>query len=115
MKILKLIYLFILVSINLYAINPIYIDEKTTNFDILSKSYIYIDDTHKLTNKQVLKKEFKRNNKETISLGINTGNSLWIKFDLKNTSNRNISKIIEFANHRSEEIYLYYDKKIFKE
>ena len=50
-----------------------------------------------------------------MALGIDTGKALWIKFQLKNISDKSIDKILEFPNFRMEEITLYHNGQVFQE
>ncbi len=100
---LKLFLLFISVSV-LWGID---IDENTSGVDILSKSYIYIDKKHITKTRDILDYEFKRSYKNSVGLGFVDMYSLWIKFRLKNTQNKTITKIIEYDNQETEDIYFY--------
>ncbi len=83
------------------------IDEKTSGVDILSQSYIYVDKKHTTKTRDILDHEFKRSYKNSVGLGFVDMYSLWIKFHLKNTQNKTITKIIEYDNQETEDIYFY--------
>ena len=83
------------------------VDENTSGVDILSKSYIYIDKKHTTKTRDILDYEFKRSYKNSVGLGFVDMYSLWIKFRLKNTQNKTITKIIEYDNQETEDIYFY--------
>jgi len=100
---LKLILLLFSVS----ALWSIDIDEHTSGVDILSQSYIYVDKKHTTKTRDILDNEFKRSYKNTIGLGFVDMYSLWVKFQLTNTQNKTITKIIEYDNHETEDIYFY--------
>ena len=100
---LKIFLLFILFN-SLWGID---IDEKTSGIDILSKSYIYIDKKHTTKTRDILDNEFKRSYKDLVGLGFVDMYSLWVKFRLKNTTDKTLTKIIEYDNQETEDIYFY--------
>ncbi|WP_373069996.1 7TM diverse intracellular signaling domain-containing protein [Sulfurimonas sp.] len=107
---LKIIYILfsLLVATNLYAVN---IDKYSTNIDILSKSKIYISNDLS-SNKNVIKnKNFKENQKTILGFGFMPEKALWIKFSLKNTSNKVIEKTIVYENPETENIRFYDGEK----
>ncbi len=83
------------------------IDENTSGMDILSQSYIYVDKKHTTKTRDILDHEFKRSYKNSVGLGFVDMYSLWIKFRLKNTEDKTITKIIEYDNQETEDIYFY--------
>ena len=100
----------ILISNYIYALD---IDESTSNIDILPNSSIFIDKTNSLTKDEVEKKEFSKNHKSIIGLGFKPNTALWVKFKLKNISNKKLSKTIELSNAITEKIILYDGKNIY--
>ncbi|MCW8837438.1 MAG: ATP-binding protein [Thiovulaceae bacterium] len=105
----KLIIL-IFLSANIYAIE---VDEHSSNIDILSHSSIFIDKTNSLSKKDILNKKFIQNNKKIIGLGFKPNTALWIKFKLKNISNKKLSKTIELSNAITEKVILFDGKNIY--
>lgn len=83
----------------LYA-NPILIDDKTDTYDLLQNSEIYLDKSRSLTLKDILlsQSKFQPNKMKRLSYGYAPDFNLWIKFTLKNTTNKKLNKIIEYAN-----------------
>lgn len=100
---LKLFLFFLSVSI-LWGID---INENTSGMDILSQSYIYVDKKHTTKTRDILDNEFKRSYKDIVGLGFVDMYSLWVKFRLKNTTDKTLTKIIEYDNQETEDIYFY--------
>ena len=103
-----------IILLSLYA-QAIEIDENSSGIDILSKSSIVIDEKNTLTQGILLEKSFQQNTQETLNLGIAPNTTLWIKFTLKNRTNKELHKILEFDNPETEDIDFYYDKQMVKE
>ena len=103
----KLIFLLIFTNI-LYA-TTYTIDEKTKLFNLLTSAQVYIDKTRSLTIDDISKKdiEFKDNDKELLSYGYSPDFNVWVKFTLKNNSNKNISKILEYDNPLTTQLVLF--------
>ena len=76
------------------------VDDKKSKLEILSSSEIYEDRTKSLSIQEIQKKskEFKSNIKSRISFGYSPDFDVWIKITLQNNTNKNIRKIIEYAN-----------------
>ena len=98
------IFLLLLSSSFLWGID---IDENTSGMDMLSQSYIYIDKKHTTKTRDILDNEFKRSYKNIVGLGFVDMYSLWVKFRLKNTTDKTLTKIIEYDNQETEDIYFY--------
>lgn len=96
----------------LYA-NIIAIDDTTEQLEILTSSQIYIDKTKKLTIDDIFHKdsEFHDNDKELLSYGYSPDFDVWVKFTLKNTSDKPIQKILEYVNSLTTDIVFYDLKK----
>lgn len=104
------IFFLVLFTVNLYALE---IDSDTSKLQLLSKSEIFLDNNNSLSFKQIKTKEFKKNSLDVINLGISPQSALWAKFTLKNTTNKPIEKILEYANSEAEDIFFFDgDKKI---
>ena len=103
----KLIFLLIFTNI-LYA-TTYTIDEKTKLFNLLTSSQVYIDKTRSLTIDDISKKDigFKDNDKELLPYGYSPDFNVWVKFTLKNNSNKNISKILEYDNPLTTQLVLF--------
>ncbi len=96
MTILKI---FFILSVNIIFLNAnISINNNTTKIDLLSKSEIFLDKTRSLTFDEVRNKEFKSNNKSTLSFGYNPKFDLWLKFTLSNKTNKKKVFIVEYNN-----------------
>ena len=108
MNIIKVLFLLFITI----TVNAIDIDETSSDIDILSQSYIYIDKDTTLTKNDILSKKFKKNSKKIIGLGFVPNKTLWIRFTLKNTSKVKLIKILELSNAITETIVLYDDEKI---
>ena len=105
----RIYILFILISTSLYAIN---INGLSSKIDLLSQSSIYIDETNSLSKHDIVNKEFIPNDKNIIGLGFQPNKALWIRFNLKNTSEVKLSKTLELANAITETIILYDDEEV---
>ena len=113
----KTIFL-ILFSTMIYA-NTLSLDEKTQFYDLLPSCEIYIDKNRTLTIKDIVKKDikFKSNDKKLLGFGYSPDFDVWIKFTLKNNTNKTINKIVEYSNALTTDI-IFFDissKKSFKE
>lgn len=97
LKYFLIVFLFFLPLLNA---STVYIDGKTEVYNLLSNSKIYIDKTKSLNIKNVIKMEdeFKKNDKEFLAYGYSPDFNVWIKFELKNTTDKPIDKILEYAN-----------------
>jgi len=102
----KLILLLLFANI-LYA--TIVIDDKIQKLEILSSSQIYIDKTRKLTINDIAFKDikFKANDKALLGFGYSPDFNVWIKFTLKNGSNKTIHKILEYGNSMTTDVVFY--------
>jgi two-component sensor histidine kinase len=85
---------------------------KNEKISILQNSYIYITSKNEPLNK--IKNKFEPFNKEHLNLGA-TQNEVWIKFTLKNPTNKDITKALIFSSPLLEEIFLYHNNNIQKE
>ena len=104
MKVALTIFFIVILNFNLFAIE---IDESSSNLNILSKSSIFIDETDSLLKEQVSNETFSKNTKDVLGLGFVPHKALWIRFSLKNSSEKPISKILEYANPTTEDLYFY--------
>jgi len=103
-----LLNILLLFSIKLFAID---INTQSSNLEIMPKSYIYIDFDNNLSKNIIETKSFIKNSKTILSLGFSPRSALWIKFKLKNKTNKTIRKIIEYANPLTEEIEFFNGKQ----
>jgi len=104
---MKFILVFVIfLSLNLNA-TSISIDENSSNIDILKISEVYIDTNNSLTKKEVSSQNFIKNEKSIINLGIVPNTALWVRFTLKNDSNKSIKKILEYGNPETEDLYFF--------
>ena len=91
------------------------VDENTSGLSILTHSEIFLDKSNSLLKKEILERDFKKNTKESLGLGIVPNTALWIKFTLKNTTDKELHKILEYDNPETEDLDFYYDAKIIKD
>lgn len=101
--------LFLLIII-IIPISAIEIEQNSTNIELMPISKIYIDSKNLLSIDEVKEKKFIKNSKPIISMGFNPSWALWIKFTIKNKTDKKLEKIIEYANPITEDI-LFFDKK----
>lgn len=97
MKLLKFIILSIFIVTGLFA-EKIKINENTHGIKILPQASIYLDKSMKLKFKEIREKTFEKNAKPALAYGYSPDFIVWIKFTLKNTSNKTIRKIIDSDN-----------------
>jgi len=105
----KKFFIFLFFSFILFA-NQIDIS-KSGKISILQNSYIYITGKNEPLNK--IKNKFKPFYKEHLNLGA-TQKDVWIKFTLKNPTNKDITKALVFSSPLLEEIFLYQDNQVIK-
>jgi hypothetical protein len=86
---------------------PLHVDEKTSFYDILPYAQIYIDKTKTLNLKEIQKKEFTSNSEKLLAYGYSPDFSVWVKFTLKNSTDKKIDKIIEYGNAITTHIEFY--------
>ena len=104
MNMVRHILLFIFFSIPMHAIE---INADTSKMEILSQSTVHIDHTGKLGFDEIRQKQFSANENSLIGLGYQPSTALWIKFTLKNNSDRTITKVLEYKNTTTETIKLF--------
>ena len=102
------IFFLLLFTITLYA-KPLIIDEKINFYDLLPHAQIYIDkskvlDIDDIKNDNII---FKNNDKKLLGYGYSPNFNVWIKFTLKNNTNKTINKIIEYDNSLTTSITFY--------
>ncbi|MBN2815142.1 MAG: hypothetical protein JXQ67_00545 [Campylobacterales bacterium] len=105
MKVALIFLLTLLYYSSLFAID---INEKSSKLSVTQESFIYINEGSKLTKEQIKLKEFTPTNKDTLDFGIVPDTEVWVRFTLTNTTDKNLSKILEYANQETESI-LFFD------
>ena len=107
MKIFKILF-FLFLATSTYA-KPLTIDEQTEFYDLLPHSKIYIDKSKSLSLQNIQNKldSFKVNNKKLLSYGYSPNFNVWIKFTLKNKTDKTIERILEYGNSITTEIKFY--------
>ncbi len=90
-------------SFNAWAIE---INDASSNLDILSKSQIYLDENSSLT-KDKISSKYVYNDKSTLTLGVVPHATLWVKFSLKNSSDKELFKVLEYTNPETETLHFY--------
>lgn len=107
------IILFFLLSCLLYC-ESISINNKTNSFDLLSSSSVFIDESMTLNIHDVVQKdkEFKENKKSILSFGYDPKINVWLKFTIENKTNKDISKIIEYANPLTTKIEFFSENNL---
>lgn len=85
------------------------VGSETTPFDVLENSSIYIDHTRSLGFNEIKNGniKFKLNNTRRLLLGYSPDFDLWIKFTVKNTTDAKISRILEYNNPMTTNIFFY--------
>jgi two-component sensor histidine kinase len=79
--------------------------------DLLTHASVYVDKTRSLTINTIAQhdKKFKKFYKKLLGYGYSPDFDVWVKFTLKNTSDKNIYKILEYDNSMTTTI-VFYDK-----
>ena len=99
--------------------NSLSIDENTQFYDLLPSSQIYIDKSRTLTIEDIQKKDikFKSNDKKLLAFGYSPDFNVWIKFTLKNNTDKKLEKFLEYGNGLTTDIifYDYISKRVEKE
>ena len=101
------ILFFIFIFNSLSNASTINIDEKTVFYELLSSSEIYIDKTKKLDIEDVKKKKFEKNNKKLLGYGYSPNFDVWVRFTLKNNTQKLLHKIVEYDNSLTTDIRFY--------
>lgn len=103
---------FLLIFFTLCDAKPIIIDSHTKEINLLSQSEIYIDHSRKLTIEQIKNSNiaFEKNEKNLLGFGYSPNFDVWIRFTLYNNTNKNIERILEYANALTTDI-LFFDEK----
>lgn len=85
------------------------VGSETTPFDVLENSSIYIDHTRSLGLNEIKNGnvQFNPNNTKRLLLGYSPDFDLWIKFTVKNTTDAKISRILEYNNPMTTNIFFY--------
>jgi len=96
---------------NLFALD---IDEKSSNFSILDKSLIFIDEGNTFSIKEIREQKFISNNLVNLNLGYKPTSALWIKFSLHNKTSNVVNKTLEFAYKQTESVVLYNNEDVLK-
>lgn len=99
----------------MYA-NIIDVGNETTSFDVLENSSIYIDHTRSLGLNEIKNGNitFKPNNTRRLLLGYSPNFDVWIKFTVKNTTDAKISRVLEYNNPMTTNIFFILLMKIFR-
>ena len=90
-----LLIIFLLFTSILYG-EVVTLDDKTKIYDLLPSSQIYVDKTRKLTIDDITTKniKFENNDKSLLGYGYSPDFDVWVKFTLKNDSDKTIHKIL---------------------
>lgn len=103
---LKIVILMLLSSF--LCANPVRIDAQTPFYDLLPDAQIYIDKTRSTTVEMLQTKEVEyiHTDKKLLGFGYAPNFDVWVKFTLKNETNRTLEKILEYDNTITSEIEL---------
>ncbi|MBP1680324.1 MAG: two-component system sensor histidine kinase [Proteobacteria bacterium] len=109
---MKIVILVILSS--LVFASPIRINTEVPLYDLLPHAEIYIDKTQLLTLKEVQTKEgeFLKNEKKLLGFGYAPNFDVWVKFTLKNETDKTMVKILEYDNTITSEIELFEESNL---
>ena len=115
MNILKQFLLLSIFYISAFSSENIQLSFKNKNQEILSKSDIFLDVTNSLDIEDIKLKKFKSNGKKSLSYGYSPDFTVWVRFTLQNSTNKTISKVLEYANPITTNIEFYDGKDIYKD
>lgn len=103
----KIIFL-LLFYCNLFS-DVVNINEHSSSFELLQNSEIYLDKNRDLTINKIQNQNiiFEKNDKNILSFGYSPSFDVWIKFTLKNDSNKVVKKIIEYNNPLTTNLSFY--------
>jgi len=103
-------FLFFFLSVVTLHANSLIIDSKSTYYDLLPHSKIYIDKSKKLSLSQVQSKsnEFQDNDKKLLGYGYSPDFNVWVKFTLTNNSNNELEKVLEYDHALTTNIKFFY-------
>jgi len=106
---IKFILTILLFFTNILYAKIITIDDKTDALEILSSSQIYDDKTRKLTIDDIVSKviKFEDNDKERLSYGYSPDIDVWVKFTVKNISDKPVQKLLEYGNSMTTNVVFY--------
>ena len=114
---MKLILTLFLLLNTLLCADSISINSETKLKDILSLSEIYIDKTKEMTIEKIETQniKFTKNNESLLGFGYSPDFTVWVKFTLKNETNKPIQKVLEYANPLTTNIEFYdtFQNKVF--
>jgi len=86
-----------------------------SNYELLRKSEIFVDTTSTLTLKDIKQKKFSPINKDSINFGIIPNKTIWLRLTLTNSTNKELTKVLEYANIKPEKVILYDGKKVYED
>jgi len=114
MKHLKIIF-FLFITTFIYA-NPVTVDNQTKFINLLPHSEIFLDRSRNMTIDEIDNSSqlFKKNDKKLLGFGYSPDFDVWIKFTLKNNTDKVISKILEYDNPLTTNIEFYNPNKNYK-
>jgi two-component sensor histidine kinase len=113
---MKTFFLFLCLFVTLNANTKIvHIDENTTYQEILPYSQIFIDGTKSLTFQEIQTKKFKENNQTILPYGYSPPFAVWVKFTLKNDTNKTIYRILQYDHEITADVKFFDKEKIDKE
>lgn len=110
-KIYHIILLLLFVS-NLFAID---INDSSTDIDLLSHSEIFLDYDKNVDTGPIEPKAFTQNTSPVLGMGFIPDATLWIRFSIKNTSNKKVHKTIVYENPETENIRFFDADKVVLE
>ena len=94
----------LILSLSSLVASVIEIDENSNALEVLPNASIYIDNTKKLTLEEVKKKKFQSNSETFLAYGYAPPFSVWVKFILKNNTDKTISKILQYDHEITSHI-----------
>ena len=100
-------YFYIIISISTLSLYGIEFSKTVPLQPLLASSTLYIDDTRKVNIKTIDNQPFTLTEENSIGFGYAPDFNVWVKIKLSNPYNKNMKKIIEYANPLTTNIQLY--------
>lgn len=106
---IKFIFTILLFFTNILYAATIAVNDTTEELEILSSSQIYVDKTRKLTIDDITSKniKFQENDKKLLSYGYSPDFDVWVKFTVRNDSDKTIHNVLEYGNSMTTDVVFY--------
>jgi hypothetical protein len=110
----RYIFCVLFLSLSLFA-KVVTVGESHHAISILQSSETYIDTTKSLSLEDIKQKKFTPSSKKNLSYGYSPDYDVWVKFTLKNSTNKKVSKLLHYKNPLSTHIDFYDGNSVYKD